>query len=134
MNAQASAGRRGRDVRSDCWVSLESRRSGGIRLALTSRVAAMYGQSIRKLVKDEIAFFGIRHAAVTVEDSGALPSVIMARVEAAVKRLNPRERRGFLPDFLDCCRYPTERVRFRRSRLYLPGSEPKFMFNAGIHR
>jgi citrate lyase subunit beta/citryl-CoA lyase len=39
----------------------------------------------------------------------------------------------FLPEFADHARYPTQRDRFRRSRLYLPGNEPKFMLNAGLH-
>ncbi len=134
MNAQASAGRRGKDVRSDCWVSIETRAGGGIRMALSSKVETMFGASIRKLVRDELAFFGVKHAAVAIEDSGALPFVIMARVEACVKRLNPREKREFLPEMLECALRPTERERFRRSRLYLPGNEPKFMLNAGIHQ
>jgi citrate lyase subunit beta/citryl-CoA lyase len=32
------------------------------------------------------------------------------------------------------CTYPTSRERIRRSRLYLPGNDPKFMINAGIHK
>lgn len=94
----------------------------------------MFGRSIRKLVRDELAFFNIRNAAVTVEDSGALPFVMMARTEAAVKRLNPKEKREYLPEMLDVASYPTQRERLRRSRLYLPGNEPKFMINAGVHK
>jgi citrate lyase subunit beta/citryl-CoA lyase len=94
----------------------------------------MFGRSIRKLVKEELAFFDIRNAAVAMEDAGALPFVLMARIEAAVKRLHPDEQREYLPELLECAEYPTRRERLRRSRLYLPGNEPKFMINAGIHQ
>ena len=128
------AGRRGADVRSDCWVRIEPRSKGGIRLALKSKVDVMYGKSIRKLVKRTLATFGIDNAFVEMEDSGALPFVIMARIEAAVKRLNPAEKIECLPELLESAAYPTRKERFRRSRLYLPGNEPKFIINAGIHR
>lgn len=130
----AIAGRHGKDIRSDCRVQIELKSSGGIRLDLISRVESMYGTAIRKLIREELKFFDISHARVTVEDSGALPFVMMARIEAAVKRLNPKEKREYLPEFIPEARYPTSRERFRRSRLYLPGNEPKFMLNAGIHQ
>ncbi len=129
----AEAGRRGKDVRSDCWVRIEPR-ANGVRLTLNSKVETMFGKAIRKLIREELAFFDIKDALVTVEDSGALPFVMMARIEAAVKRLNPKEERDYLPELLEHAQQPTSRERFRRSRLYLPGNEPKFMLNAGIHK
>ena len=129
----AEAGRRGKDVRSDCWVRIEPR-ANGVRLTLNSKVETMFGKAIRKLIREELAFFDIKNALVTVEDSGALPFVMMARIEAAVKRLNPKEERDYLPELLEHAQQPTSRERFRRSRLYLPGNEPKFMLNAGIHK
>jgi citrate lyase subunit beta / citryl-CoA lyase len=39
----------------------------------------------------------------------------------------------YLPEFVAGAQCPTERERFRRSRLYLPGNESKFMLNAGLH-
>lgn len=129
----AEAGRRGKEVRSDCWVRIEPK-PGGVKLTVNSRVETMFGRAIRKLIREELAFFDIKDALVLVEDSGALPFVMMARIEAAVKRLNPREKREYLPELLDHAKQPTTRERFRRSRLYLPGNEPKFMLNAGVHQ
>jgi len=134
MNDKASAGRRGPKVRSDCWVEIEPRKSGGLRITLRSKVEPMFGRAIRKLVREELRFFGIEHCRVQFEDAGALPFVQMARVEAAVKRLNPKEKREYLPELRECCARDSPRDRFRRSRLYLPGNEPKFMLNAGVHR
>jgi len=134
------AGRRGPDVRSDCWVRLTPTAAGGIHIDLKSKVESLYGDSVRHLVRDELEALGVQHAHVEVEDAGALPFVITARVEAAVRRLwqasgtpGPPSR-GYLPEWAPNTRYGTRRDRLRRSRLYLPGNEPKFMLNAGLHR
>jgi citrate lyase subunit beta/citryl-CoA lyase len=135
----AEAGRRGSDVRSDCWVRITLADSGGIDLRLKTKVESMYGDSIRKLVTDELTAIGVPNAKVEVEDAGALPFVLMARVEAAVRRLHGEAGTAvsavneYLPEFEPHAQYPTERDRFRRSRLYLPGNEPRFMLNAGLH-
>ena len=127
-------GRRGEDVRSDCYVAVEPRDSGGVQIALKSKVESMYGESIVDLIKQGLKFYGIDHASVEVEDQGALPFTVMARLETAVKRLNPSETREFLPEMRTECLYGTERGRMRRSRLYLPGNETRFMINAGLHK
>jgi citrate lyase subunit beta/citryl-CoA lyase len=130
----AEAGRRGKDVRSDCWVKIALDDTGGIELALNSRVESMYGDATRQLVCEELAALGVTDARVEMEDAGALPFAMTARVEAAVRRLGIDVGEGFLPDFEPGTDYSSERDRFRRSRLYLPGNEPKFILNAGIHK
>ena len=135
MNAIGIAGRKGETVRSDCWVSIELTDSGGIQLDLKSRVAFLYADSIRQLVQDELTALGVTNARVQLEDSGAVPFVIMARVEAAVRRARPdAQLPEFLPEPGPSFARPTTRDRWRRSRLYLPGNEPKFMLNARIHQ
>ena len=126
-------GRRGEGVRSDCYIAIEPRDSGGLEIARQSKVESMYGGSIDDIVRRGLEFFGIGNAAVEVEDQGALPFTIMARLEIAVKRLNPSETREWLPEMEPECKYGTERGRMRRSRLYLPGNETRFMINAGLH-
>ncbi len=130
----AEAGRRGEEVRSDCWVRITLADSGGIELELKSKVESLYGEATRKLVREELSALGVDHAKVEIEDSGALPFVIMARVEAAVRRLGIDVGERYLPEMAPGTDYPTERERFRRSRLYLPGNEAKFMLNAGLHK
>ena len=135
----AEAGRRGSDVRSDCWVKITPAKSGGLNLQIKTKVEVMYGEAIRRLVADVLTALGVQHATVEMEDAGALPFVQMARLEAAVRRLHGPGGTAvsavpeYLPDFASHAQYPTERDRFRRSRLYLPGNEPKFMLNAGLH-
>lgn len=134
MSLAAEVGRKGADVRSDCWIRITPTTSGGIQLYLNSKVKTMYGSAIETLIRDGLKFFQIDHAMVEFEDSGALPFTIMARLETAVRRLGLDQGRQWLPEFKPFCQYPTNRERFRRSRLYLPGNEPKFMINAGIHK
>lgn len=128
-----SAGRRGEEVRSDVWVALEPKSAGGIRIELKSRVEPYYGSAIREQVAAELSTMGIEHAEVEIEDTGALPFALSARLETAVRRLGvePSE----LPATAELSRRaPSPRDRLRRSRLYLPGNEPKFFINAALHR
>ncbi len=134
MAKTCEAGRRGEKVRSDCFVSLELRDSGGIEVRLKSKVEVMYGESIKRLCMDVLKTLGVENALVTLEDQGALPFAISARLETAVKRCLPDNDKEYLPEMLEHSMYKTQRERFRRSRLYLPGNEPKFMINAGIHK
>ena len=133
MNPVGQAGRKGEQVRSDCWISVELRDGGGVSIDLVSKVESMYGASIRDAVGKGVAALGVSHAKVEVNDSGALPFVLMARLEAAVRRARPDLKAELLPEMKPWATVGTTRDRFRRSRLYLPGNEPKFMVNAGLH-
>ncbi|RPI43698.1 MAG: citrate lyase ACP, partial [Bacteroidetes bacterium] len=129
---KAQAGNRGEDVRSDCYVEVELRGDGGILISTKSRVERIFGKQNRELATEVLRALGVEHASLFMEDSGALPFVIAARIEAAVKMVRQTER-SCLPGFLPAGRYETSRERFRFSRLYLPGNTPKLMINAGIH-
>nr|MBC8450591.1 citrate lyase subunit gamma [bacterium] len=120
-------------VRSDCWIAVSPRESGGITISLKSKVESMYGDSIRNLIKDGLEALEVGHADVEIEDAGALPFVIAARLEAAVKRVLPETAAEFLLEAKPFTKLGTTRDRFRRSRLYLPGDQSKLMLNAGLH-
>ncbi|NNG27772.1 MAG: HpcH/HpaI aldolase/citrate lyase family protein [Ignavibacteriaceae bacterium] len=130
---KSSAGIRGNKIRSDCYVELELKNSGGIKIKLQSKVDSMYGESIRELIKNILQFFGINHASFLVEDYGGLPFTIAARVEAAIKILRPKTKKEYLLPFNKKSLYNTGKDKLRRSRLYLPGNEPKYFVNAGLH-
>ena len=134
MAARGEAGDRGPKVRSDCWIAVEARDQGGVEIALRSKVAGLYGESIKALVTDGCAALGIEHATVEVEDQGALPFVLAARLETAAKRALPDLTAEFLLPSAASCAYASERDRLRRTRLYLPGTQPKLFVNAGLHR
>lgn len=132
--AKVAAGKQGVKVRSDCYIEITSKRNGGIKLEVKSKVDVMYGESIRSTILDMCKFFDIKHANILVEDYGALPMTLMARFELAVKRLNPKIVKEYLPEFNKKNKYKTTKDKLRRSRLYLPGNEPKFYPNAGLHK
>ena len=129
----ASAGKFGADVKSDCFVKLETNKKKSS-IEIKSKVSSMFGDSIKILVKDLVKYFGLKNTSVYVEDYGALPYVIAARFESAVKRLNPELQKEYLLDFNPNNKYKTNKDDLRRSRLYLPGNEPKFYPNAGLHK
>jgi len=58
--------------------------------------------------------------------------VISARIETAVKRAGLSSANKVLPEKV-LLPDASPRDRLRRSRLYLPGSEPKYFINAGLH-
>ncbi len=133
METAFIAGNKGKGVRSDCAVTFSPSDSGGIDLKLQSKVAVMYGDQIRNQVHEILAHFDIVHAQVTIEDSGALPFVIAARLEAAIQMANPSEKQ-YLTPLPESNRYQTAPDRYRFSRLYLPGNTPSLMINAGLHK
>ncbi len=114
-------------------------------MELASKVEALFGESIRAAVMLGLEALGTENARVRVEDQGALPWVLEARLEASWRRA-VRGRGHDLAPGTDVGQDPrpprdtplpppegTPRDRQRRSRLYLPGNEPKFMVNAGLH-
>jgi citrate lyase subunit beta / citryl-CoA lyase len=129
---QAEAGRPGQDVRSDLHVVIEPRDSGGIEIELHSRVGALYGRAIEAQARQVLAALGVSNGRLAIQDQGALPYVIAARIEAAVRRAGLGNGRRALPEPV-LQPAPSPRDRLRRSRLYLPGSDPKFFINAGLH-
>jgi len=129
---QATTGNAGPKVRSDIEVTLEIKGSGGVELNLKSKVKSMYGNAIEMQCRELLKFFGVENAKLSLIDSGALPFVIAARVEAAVKMLTGTEA-AFLPVMIPENVYNSARERFRFSRLYLPGNNPGMFLNAGLH-
>ena len=133
MARNGEAGQRGAEVRSDCWIEVRLEAAGGLRIELASKVAGMYGTSIEKLLRDGCAALGVADAVVTVEDKGALPYTLAARLETAVRRAGHEVADAFLLPMSGRCPYAAERDRLRRRRLYLPGNEPMVYPNAGLH-
>jgi citrate lyase subunit beta/citryl-CoA lyase len=130
---KSSAGKRGESVRSDCYFRVELKNSGGLKINIKSKVSSMYGESIKAQIEDMCKFFAVKNAEVYFEDSGALLFVIAARLELAIKKLKPGIQKEYLLPFNKKNPYKTTKDRLRRSRLYLPGNEPKFFINAGLH-
>ncbi len=131
---RGAAGRRDDSVRSDLWVEIELREGGGIEIDLTSRVEAYFGGSIREQIGSVLRSLGVEHARVEAVDKGALPFTIAARVEAAALRAGATPAGDARPERTAPTGEPSPRNRLRRSRLYLPGNEPKYFINAGLYQ
>jgi len=156
MNASpgvGEAGPRGDAVRADCWIRVTLRTSGDREIRVRSKVQAMYGRAIAGFLETGADRLKLGRVEIEIEDGGALPYVLAARLEAAARRALPDLDTELLPDTgqdagaVSAARAdarasgsesspgPTgpRRERLRRSRLYLPGNEPKFMPNAALH-
>jgi citrate lyase subunit beta/citryl-CoA lyase len=132
--SRGTAGPLGEDVRSDLHVSVEMGGSRGLRIDVASKVDSLYGGSIRETARRVLEALDVANARVTIDDKGGLPFTIAARVEVAARRAGARGRGDARPAPTVRRTGPTPRERMRRSRLYLPGGQPKFMINAGLHR
>ncbi|HEY52432.1 MAG TPA: citrate lyase ACP [Caldilineae bacterium] len=133
VNHIGVAGNKGPGIRSDCFVTIQLIEGGGFDIDLNSKVKALYADSIITLARDMLASFGLANVRLSIEDSGALPFVLAARIEAAIKQVIETDQE-YWPDLIPENRYHTAKDRYRRSRLYLPGNTPKLMLNAGIHK
>jgi citrate lyase subunit beta/citryl-CoA lyase len=105
----------------------------GLTVSAYLRSCTFEAEALRAQVKDVLAALGVPAARVKLEDSGALPWTLTARLETAVRRAGTGAGREAGPVRTAPLPAPTPRDRLRRSRLYLPGNEPKFMINAGLH-
>ncbi len=128
----AEAGHWGKEIRSDLHVAIEPRDSGGLEVGLESRVVPYYGEAILAQTRLVLETLGVKNAKVAVHDEGALPYVIAARIETVARRAGLSKNQKALPDRV-ALPDPSPKDRLRRSRLYLPGTEPKYSINAALH-
>jgi citrate lyase subunit beta / citryl-CoA lyase len=128
----AEAGHWGKEVRSDLHVAFQAQSSGGIEISLESRVAPYFGAAIMDQAREVLDELGVKHARVAIHDEGALPFIIASRIEAAARRSGIALGKRSLPQ-QHPLPPPSQKDRLRRSRLYLPGSEPKYYINAFLH-
>jgi len=92
------------------YFEIELKNSGGIKLDIKSKVDVMYGESIKQLILDMSKFFGLKDAKILLEDNGALPFVLAARFEVAIKRLFPENKNEYLLPFHEKNLYSTKKI------------------------
>ncbi|MCP4771876.1 MAG: citrate lyase ACP [Planctomycetes bacterium] len=128
------SGRRGDKLRGDVWYGFTPASSGGIELDFYSRLDGMYGDSTRELLRGLLAEAGIEHGLLSVNDAGAYPFLLRARLESLLIRVTGNQDLRLSPEPpLGAAMSAPRRERARRSRLYLPGNESKYMLNAAVH-
>ena len=119
---------------SDCLVHYQPKSRGQLKIQVDSKVDVLFGRSVRELAEHTLTGLGITHGLLEIDDNGALPFVLQARIEAAVKAARLDLEAESLPEVQSHARYPSSRERFRRSRIYVPGAQPKLMLNVGLHK
>jgi citrate lyase subunit beta/citryl-CoA lyase len=134
MSKEFVSGLVGTKLQADCIIRYSPASKGGIKLDLKSKISPLYDRAIREIAERTLNDLQINHCQLGIEDAGAVPFVMQARIEAAVRLAHPELKLESLPKLEKHASYPTSRERFRRSRLYLPGNQPKLMLNAGIHK
>jgi citrate lyase subunit beta/citryl-CoA lyase len=127
----ASAGPAGERVRSDLNVSYEPTPEA-LTIDVTSKVDYLYGEAIESAVRRVAGAFALRTGRLTVNDAGALEWVILARAECCLRRAG-FEGPPVLPEPAPGALAPRSRDRLRRSRLYMPGNQPKLMISGGLY-
>ena len=133
MSKMFQAGPLGTRIKSDCQVFYKPGPKA-LKIEIESKVDVLFSKTIRDLAESTFAKLGITTGDVEIKDFGALPFVMMAQIETVVKRAHPETIVEVLPEFKTHAQYGTSFGRFRRSRLYLPGNQPKLFLNAGIHQ
>jgi citrate lyase subunit beta/citryl-CoA lyase len=128
-SVQTRAGREGK--KGDLAVRLTGRETGGVELSVKSSVGHMYGGQIEETARRTLEALGVGNCLLEIDDMGAFDYVIMARIEAAARRLKKLDGPGCLPGRR--VEYgPPRRKRLRRTRLYMPGNNPDLMRNGGL--
>jgi citrate lyase subunit beta/citryl-CoA lyase len=129
--SQASAGPTGDRVRSDLDVIYEPD-ANPLSIEISSKVDYLYGPAIESAVRRVTESFGVRSGRLQVRDAGALEWVILARTETCLRRAGC-DGPPVLPEPEPESAVQRQRNRLRRSRLYIPGNQPKLMTSAGLY-
>jgi citrate lyase subunit beta/citryl-CoA lyase len=115
----------GTEGKADCRVeiSLDSRE---LLFTLTSKVERLYGNTIRRNIRALMEKYGVKKGSITVNDQGAYDFVIAARIESALLKA------GFSVEDERIDEGKEREISLRRTRLYLPGNNPKLLYDGTI--
>jgi citrate lyase subunit beta/citryl-CoA lyase len=127
----ASAGPTDESVRSDLNVRFEPS-SELLTVEVQSKVDYLYGEAIESAVRRVADAFSLTTGRLTVTDAGALEWVILARTESCLRRAG-LEGPPVLPVSAPGAGAQRRRERLRRSRLYMPGNQPKLMLSGALY-
>jgi citrate lyase subunit beta/citryl-CoA lyase len=128
---EASAGPLGDDVRSDAHVAYRPGEPP-LEIAISSKVGYLYGDAIAAAARRVADAFAVPGGRLEVTDMGALEWVLLARVEACLRRAG-LDGEPVLPAPAPGAETLPVRQRLRRSRLYVPGNRAKLMLSAGLY-
>ena len=119
--------------KSDFYIEYVPSKSGKINLDIKSKTMILHGTKLKKTILNTLNDLEVKSGNFYITDNGGQYFVLKARLESVIKDANPKIKKQSLPKFNEHSQYKSKKDRFRRSRLYLPGSQAKLMLNAGIH-
>ena len=129
MRYEYIVGPKGDKPRSDVRISYTPSKKS-LSIELSGKVDTLSRETILSQAEAVCRDLGISSGEFLLEDFGALPFVISARIEALIKMAHPKITTESLSAMVLHCEVKSMRDRFRRSRLYVPGNQPKLMLNA----
>ena len=121
-------------AKSDFYVEFVPNNSGGVKIDIQSKTKVLHFSKLKNSCQNTLADLKVKHGTLSVIDNGGQYFVLQARIESAIKLASSENINESLPIFKKHAQYKSSRNRFRRSRLYLPGTQAKLMLNAGIHK
>ncbi len=122
MNSVGVSGTKGK---ADCWVEVDLAPEE-LTITVTSKVEKLYGKAIRRTVERTLEDLGVSRGTITVIDKSAHDFTIAARIESALLKAGA-EIENIVTD-----RGKKKDTTLRRTRLYLPGNDPKLLFDGTI--
>ncbi|HEC76261.1 MAG TPA: citrate lyase ACP [Thermoplasmatales archaeon] len=114
----------GRIEKRDCFVKVKE---GSGKIQIKSKTGELFREHIEGIVSQRMEEIDVI-ADVEIEENGAVDYVIIARVESALAKATMSD----IPD-KKMRRGKTAKDRVRRSRLYVPGNNPRFINSVAIY-
>ena len=116
----------GTNNKNDCLVECSPGKKCVIHI--DSKTGAMFEKHITDMAKKILVEQGIKKIHITIQENGALDYVIQSRIETALKKAL-----GITITKDPITRKPTPKNKARRTRLYVPGNNPRMITPAGIY-
>ncbi len=112
----------GTENKRDCIIEVRE----GDSVEVEGKAKEMFGEHIGNLIRNRLEELRVK-ASISVKENGSLDYVILARLEAALRKACEEE----IPD-KTVEKEPTGK-NLRRSRMYVPGNSPRMMNSAGVY-
>ncbi len=118
----------GSEGKGDCVVEVVADADGVIDLETKS--PELLGDGLREVVEGTRRELAADGMSIRLVDAGGLDYVIRARLEAAFRAASPEQMTRLDPE---SDRAASDRDRWRRSRLYVPGNQPRLLAGIEVH-
>ena len=115
MAQSYTVGPPGDNLRSDLRVTYTTL-TAPLSIEIESKVQALFGEALQKQSEAICRDLSVQTGKLNIEDFGALPFVVAARIEAVLREAHPDMKQEHLPHLEEHCKVASFRDRFRRSR------------------